>query len=258
MTTTVVGEVRGYGGEPIAGAPVRYLGASTLTADDGSFTPHLCSGPAERDRVPAMNRGRQEADVLCWVRELRAGIAVEDNSRRLFERFYDWTRGFFIRRGFSAQETEDLAQDTFSQVFREIATFREESSFEGWFFAVAANVSRNERRRRETAKRVARTVSLTPEEGESGPDPPVDPASREASPERAVYDKQRRGALRRTIDGMPPQMRRCLVLRLDRELKYREIATLLKMNLDTVKAHLFNARQRLKEAFGEDLGEWNE
>lgn len=203
-----------------------------------------------------MNRGRQEAEVLRWVRELQAGIAVEDNSRRLFERYYDWARGFFGRRGFSAQEAEDLAQDTFSQVFHEIASFREESSFEGWFFAVAANVSRNERRRRETIKRAARTVSLDAEAGDDASDPPVEIPSREASPERTAYGRERREALRRAIDGMPPQMRRCLVLRLDRELKYREIATLLKMNLETVKAHLFSARQRLKEALGNDLGEW--
>ena len=211
-----------------------------------------------RGQAPSAKQGQQEADVLRWVRDLQAGSAVEDNSRRLFEHFYDWVRSFFGRRGFSAEEAEDLAQDTFSQVFREVASFREESSFTGWFFAVAANVYRNERRRRETIKRAAHTVSLDPGEGEDSPDPAVEVRSRQASPERTVYEKERREALHRVIDGMPPQMRRCLVLRLERELKYREIATLLKMNIETVKAHLFNARQRLKEALGDDLGEWNE
>lgn len=210
-----------------------------------------------RSRAPSARHGEEEADVLRWVHELQTGVAVEDNSRRIFQHFHEWVRGFFGRRGFAADEAEDLAQDTFAQVFREIAAFREESSFEGWFFAIAANVSRNERRRRETIKRAARTVSLAPEEGE-GPDPPVEVLSQEASPERAVYEKERREALRRAIDDMPAQMRRCLVLRLDRELKYREIATLMKMNLETVKAHLFQARQRLKEALGDDLGEWQE
>jgi len=53
VTTTVVGEVRGYGGEPIAGAPVRYLGASTLTDDDGSFTLPAVTAPFSRLRVAA-------------------------------------------------------------------------------------------------------------------------------------------------------------------------------------------------------------
>ena len=45
--------MRGYGGEPIAGAPVRYLGASTLTDDDGSFTLPAVTAPFSRLRVAA-------------------------------------------------------------------------------------------------------------------------------------------------------------------------------------------------------------
>jgi DNA-directed RNA polymerase specialized sigma24 family protein len=48
-------------------------------------------------------------------------------------------------------------------------------------------------------------------------------------------------------------MRRCLALRVEQDLKYREIASVMRLSIDTVKAHLFQARQRLKETLGDEL-----
>ena len=45
--------------------------------------------------------------------------------------------------------------------------------------------------------------------------------------------------------------------RLEQEMKYREIAALLKISVGTVKAHLSQARKRLTEELGEsfDMGD---
>lgn len=202
--------------------------------------------------------GERESEVLVWVRDLQAGIAVEENSRRIFVRYFPWVRGFFGRRGFPPREAEDLAQDTLFQVFREISQFCERSTFEAWLFAVAANVWRNELRRRRTNKRRGEEVSLEPESREDGSGGASEIADEGRSPERAIFEKERQAALWAAVGRLPPQMRKCLILRLDRELKYREIAVLLKLNIDTVKAHLFHARQRLKEELGDDFADWND
>jgi len=200
----------------------------------------------------------QDAVVLGWVRELQAGSAVEENSRRIFVRYFPWVRGFFGRRGLAPQETEDLAQDTLFQVLREIGQFGERSSLDAWVFAIAANAWRNELRRRGTSKRRGQEVSLDSEDRDQESGRALEVAGEEPTPERAVFEQQRKRALRAAVEGLPPQMRRVLLLRLDRELKYREIATLLKLNLETVKAHLFQARDRLREALGEEFGEWQD
>lgn len=57
---------------------------------------------------------------------------------------------------------------------------------------------------------------------------------------------------------MPPQMGKALALRVDQDLKYREIAVVLRISVETVKAHLFTARQRLREELGEDYGDWHD
>jgi DNA-directed RNA polymerase specialized sigma24 family protein len=42
-------------------------------------------------------------------------------------------------------------------------------------------------------------------------------------------------------------MRRCLLLRIGEELKYREIAETLQISIQTVKTHLARGRARLRE-----------
>lgn len=56
-------------------------------------------------------------------------------------------------------------------------------------------------------------------------------------------------SLRAKLDQLPPQMRRCLYLRLYHDLKYREIAALMRISIETVKAHLHQAQNRLRMFF---------
>lgn len=63
--------------------------------------------------------------------------------------------------------------------------------------------------------------------------------------EETLRDESRR-LLREAVGELPPSMRRCVQLRIDRSLKYREIAAILMVSVDTVKTQLHQARQRLK------------
>ena len=57
--------------------------------------------------------------------------------------------------------------------------------------------------------------------------------------------------LRKAVGEMPAQMRRCVLLRVYQDLKYREIAEVMGIKLDTVKAHLGQARARLERELGD-------
>jgi len=203
-----------------------------------------------------MANGRETDDLSRAVLELQEGIRVEDNSRRIFALYYPWTRRFFGRFGYTPQDCEDLAQETFSQVFERIGSFRREGSFKSWFFAVAANVHRNQYRRRHQEKRGKPEVSIdTPADPDGSP--PELP-SLEAAPDRAAYERERAEALARAMARLPPQMHQALALRVGQDLKYREIAIVMQISIETVKAHLFQARERLRGELGEDLAEWGD
>jgi len=188
------------------------------------------------------------------ISELQDGVRVEANSRQIFDLCYPWVRRFFRRLGYTLEDSEDLAQETLSRVFSQIDSLRSDSSFKSWLFAVAANLHRNESRRRHREKRAAPEVPL---DAPAQDDAPVhEPPAREASPAQEAFEKERREALARAVNELPPQMGQVLSLRVGRDLKYREIAAVLQISIETVKAHLFQARQRLRAELGDDYGEW--
>lgn len=202
-----------------------------------------------------MTSGREDdLELERAVEELQDGVRVEQNSRLLFEHYYPWVRRFFRRFGYTEQDSEDLAQETLERVLRQIGSFRRDGSFKSWLFASASNLHRNEHRRLHREKRNAPEVSIdaTTDDGVRLYEPP----SPEASPAREVYQREREEALSQAVNALPPQMRQVLQLRIGQDLKYREIATVLRISVETVKAHLFQARKRLGEELGEDFGEW--
>lgn len=193
-----------------------------------------------------------------WVADLRSGRRVEAAGRRLFEHYYPWVRGFFRRRGHAVEDAEELAQEVFLQVFEQIATLRDESSFKSWLFAVAANVLRNDRRRQRRLMRSAPEVPLdAPAEG-AGETALAEPAAETPSPARTAFSRQRGRALAEAVAALPTRRRQCLLLRVDQGLKYRQIAALLGLSIQTVKVHLHHARRDLAEALGERLAEWED
>lgn len=203
-----------------------------------------------------MLTSEEDSEVRRAVTELQAGVRAEANSRLIFERYYPWVRRFFKRLGHSPQESEDLAQDTFSQVFERIGSFRQDGSFKSWLFAVASNRHRNEHRRWSREKRNAPEISL--DASADADVPGQDPAAVEILSDQVFYEQERREALARAMERLPPQMKEVLSLRIGQDLKYREVAVVLGISVETVKAHLFQARQRLRAELGDDYGEWKD
>lgn len=170
-----------------------------------------------------------------------AGSPREEDFRRLFDLFYPRLVHFFARRGFPPQDCLDLTQETFLGIYRGIGSFRRDSRFETWLFSIATNAWRKRLRRDVAGKREGREVPLEPAE---------DARDEAPAPGEDTLRRERSRLLREAVEKLPEQMRRCLVLRVYQEMKYREIAALLRLSPETVKVHLFQARKRLREELG--------
>src|SRR5262249_55736148 len=156
-------------------------------------------------------------------------------------------------RGFPPEECRDLTQESFVRVFKGIASFRRQSPFGRWLFEIVANVYRNEIRWRRAGKRDVYEESLeaTGASGSSadGADPVV-PADPGPSPLEDLLLDQERRRLRAAIGRLPPQMQTCCRLRFEQGLKYEEVAQVMKLSIETVKAHLHQAKRRLLQELG--------
>ena len=190
---------------------------------------------------------RGAGDLL--VERWQQGIDRDETFRQLYLLFFRKVYQFFARRGFAAEECMDLAQETFLRVNSHLASFRRDSRFEAWLFKIATNLYRNRIRALKTGKRRAQEVPFD-DAAEAGlTTAPADAAliaPAERGPLREVLSDERAKLLREAMDGLPAQMRRCVLLRVEGDFKYREIADLMQVSVDTVKSHLFQARQQLR------------
>jgi RNA polymerase sigma-70 factor (ECF subfamily) len=181
------------------------------------------------------------------VELIQAGIDTEGNFERLSKLHDKRIRNFFIRRGFSAEDARDLAQDVFLRVYRGLPKFRLESQFKTWVFEIADNVAQNELRRRSTGKRKGKEISLdTGGQGEEGEPARFEPPPQPPKALDEVVKREQTERLSRAIQDLPPKMRACFQLRYGQGRKYDEIAVLMNVSVDTVKAHLHQAKQKLK------------
>jgi RNA polymerase sigma-70 factor (ECF subfamily) len=181
---------------------------------------------------------------------------VSDRDRlfeELFRDHYPAVVRYFVRRGFSPEESRDLAQETFVRVHRYLGTLRDCKAGKSWVFTVAINLYRNELRSRAAKKRASFERSLeelTPGEQGSIVGEAADPGRPGEALERLLTLEQLK-LLREAIDELPPRMRQAVFLRVDQDLKNREIAVVMDVAVDTVKALLHQARKRLREILGD-------
>lgn len=177
--------------------------------------------------------------VARAVADFQAGIDRERSFQVVFESYRRPLERFFARKGFAEDVCRDLTQETFLGIYRGLETWRPEARFGTWLFRIATTTYLKAIRSQTAEKRSGEEVS-TDAEGAVVPEVPEEQLS-------AVLESERREALQAAVGELPDQMRRCLVLRIYHELSYREIAAVLRLSVETVKAHLYQARGKLKQ-----------
>jgi RNA polymerase sigma-70 factor (ECF subfamily) len=141
-------------------------------------------------------------------------------------------------RAFAHTDTEadDLAQEALVKVYRSIGSFRFQSSFTTWLFAVVRNTFLDVRKSRAQAERDAEEP-LGPRHLGAG-------ASETA--EAALLQHERRARLWTAIEQIPAEFRVVLVLFDIEGLSYEEIAAVEHAPLGTVKSRLSRGREHLR------------
>jgi RNA polymerase sigma-70 factor (ECF subfamily) len=186
------------------------------------------------------------------VRNLQSSREVEKSARLLVERYSTQVARFFTRKGVPASLVEDLTQDTFLRVFHKIGSLRYDynASFVAWLLEIERNLFSNWLRSAGAKKRDVPTVSLSSEQDEyAGRSPEAWLTADEPDPLEQLIKREREEKFHEAIAKLSEQRRRACELRYLFGLKYREIAAVMNISIETVKAHLHQARAVLEEAF---------
>lgn len=148
-------------------------------------------------------------------------LLVEGYWPRLFRWLYQLTRDRHL--------AEDLAQDAFMKAFAHLPRFRAGSNFRAWLFRIAHNAFSNHERA------ARRQRAALPEEL---PDP-------EQGPLDQVISKETLARVGSALNQLPQDLRAALLLRVEEDLSFREIAAILDLTEETARWRVFKARQKL-------------
>jgi RNA polymerase sigma-70 factor (ECF subfamily) len=165
--------------------------------------------------------------------------SIQSNVLTLFDGCAPRLRHYVASFGLSAEETEDVVQDTFIALFRHLSLGRDRTNLSGWLFQVAHNLAL--KRRERILKQLRRAGS-----NETATQWCVDPAP---DPEERLMRRERGERLRAVFGALPERERRCLFLRAE-GLTYRDIAQALSVSLGSVSKAVSRALTRLMNADG--------
>ena len=138
--------------------------------------------------------------------------------------------------------SEDIAQEVFVRVHLHRKNYRTGSKFSTWLFTIAANLAKNEMRRR---KRRRNWTSLD-EMQETLKDASLQFADKKSNREDDLEHEQLSGVVGEAIAALPDRYRIALVLRDIEGLAYEEIGLALKIPGGTVRSRINRARLMLK------------
>jgi RNA polymerase sigma-70 factor (ECF subfamily) len=169
-----------------------------------------------------------------------AGVPAFDD---LFREYRPLVYGIALRFLGNAADAEDVAQEVFTKVWRNLASFQCQSSVKTWIYRISINACIDYRRKR-WAK-----PSQPEEVLELGTETTEPALTVEESAERRLLAQERAVQVRRAIKRLKPHLKSVLVLKDLEEMSYDEISSSLGLSMGTISSRLNRARKAFLQAF---------
>ena len=169
----------------------------------------------------------------------RAQRGDEQAFARLYQLHNKRVYSVCLRMTKDVAEAEDLAQEAFMQVFRNLSSFRGNSAFSTWLHRIAVNTVLMKLRRRKSPP----VLSL---------DEPVSSDSPSLKRELGKQDPSLSGAidriaLRRALEELPGGCRQIFDLHEVEGYQHHEIAELLQCSIGNSKSQLHKAKMKMRD-----------
>ena len=182
----------------------------------------------EENELILSNTVELEEDFVL-MRKSAAGD--ETSFRLLVSRHKDKVRNLIYLTLSSAEAVDDIAQDVFITVFRNLGKFRYESQFTTWLYRITINKCKDHMRRQKIRSIFSPFKETDEEEISVNPTEDIDISE----------------IVQKAISKLPEKLRSPLILKEVEGMSYQEIAETLDCEVGTVKSRIFRAREGLKK-----------
>jgi RNA polymerase sigma-70 factor (ECF subfamily) len=185
-----------------------------------------------------------EAQLLARCR--RGDAAAWDE---LFDRHYAAAGRFVFQLAsdFTREDVEEVCQEVFLAVIKNLHSFQGDSQFQTWLFRIAANKARDFREKQHAAKRGGGQVPLSLQAEDSETGLTIDPPSPAAPPDLELLNSERAELVREALDQIGEPCREIIELRYFGDLSYEELSAELKLNPKTVSSRLSKCLDKLEQ-----------
>ena len=153
----------------------------------------------------------------------------------LFDRHHRALFRYFLHLTSDRAWSEDLVQDVFFRILKYRHTYQPETSFRAWMYQIGRNVFMDQAGKRKGE------VALPENAGEF--------TAADTPPDRQYQNKQETALLHRALAALPREKREVLVMSRFLDLKYEEIASVMKCEVGTVKVRVYRALRELGDRF---------
>lgn len=186
-------------------------------------------------QAAALAANYRQDDPDAWdVARAVAGDAraFADLVGRLEARVYR----FILRQVSADSAAEDLTQDTFLEVYRNLHRFQGASKFSTWVMGIALNLSRNYRTRAPERRYQFESDEELQRFSDSGP-----------TPHAQTQINQTMRAVQQGLAQLPDELREALVLVTMEGMSYEQVAEISGIPVGTAKNRVFRARRLLRD-----------
>src|SRR5277367_3976541 len=186
---------------------------------------------AEQQAISQLVRQCIAGDPQAWQR------LVVSQHRRIYAICYRFTG--------SATDAEDLTQDVFLKLYRNLSSFdTHKGSFQTWITTLARNLL-VDHFRRTRLERASDSLDATFEGEEDGPTMGDRLADPRPSQEHHVAGLELKVRVQNALKQLSPELREAVILRDLEDMDYKEIAQVLRIPEGTVKSRISRGRGEL-------------
>lgn len=190
------------------------------------------------------NEGDIDLDTLLAGDKAAFEKVIVKESPRLFR--------MIMRIVQDEDEARSVMQETFLQAYKRLSTFRRESKFSTWLYAIGLNLAR-------ASLRKLRRFDTLDEEAIDRMQPAFSNGmyadSYEAwNPQKIAEREERKDLVHKAINKLPDDYRAIVTLRDIEELSTTEVAEVLDISEGAVRVRLHRARQALRKQLDQYFG----
>ncbi len=147
-------------------------------------------------------------------------------------------------------EAEDISQEVFIKMYRSLKKFRRDAKMSSWLYKVTVNASIDSLRKKSSrpAKPISEIDQMSVQESLTVSGAHV------FDPLRSTESSQIQNHITQALQKISPRERAAFVMRHYNELKLKEIAEILNVDIGSVKSLLFRAVKKLRRELSTYLG----